>query len=834
MSLDEYERKRSFSETPEPASGRTDVSSSGRRRFCIQRHDARRLHYDLRLELGGTLKSWAIPKGPSLTALDKRLAVPTEDHPLKYLEWEGVIPEKQYGAGVMMVFDIGDWDPVEEGDPAAMLEAGELKLRLWGQKVQGEWTLVRSKPEMWLLIKKDDGWVNPDWDPEQYLYSAVSGRTPGEIAAGEPAPRERSGRWPKGAVKATIPLEIEPMLAETAKPFDDPDWLFELKWDGIRALAFCDQQSQRLVGRRGRTLGGSFPELRHLRAHMAARSFIVDGELVVLDEDGKPDFARILSRLKAPSSKALARSARTDKAVFYIFDLLYLDGHDLRGVAFEKRRELLRKVLRPDPWVRLSETVEGVGRALFALSLERGLEGLVAKRRSGLYEAGRSSQWRKIKARHTADVVVFGYTPSNANAPFGALHIARYVDDQLVSVGKVGSGFGAPDHAEVFALLKPLDVQKPAADAMEKHKEPATWVKPEVVIEIEFQDQTKDGIFRHSSYIRLRDDLSPRDCSDNPIPVGTTVMDVDGHTISISNPHKVLFPKCGFRKIDLVDFYDRMAPFILTHLRDRPLSVRRFPDGVEGPDFFQKHPGPGTPDWVTVIKNHRGEFVLAQDRATLIHLANLACVELHVTLSRIDDLDTPDGFVLDFDPQDAPFSTVKMLARGVHEILQQLGWHGCVKTSGGRGIHVFVPLAARYTFEHSRMAASVFAEILLARYPGEVTLERAPAKRPRGTVYIDAPQNRAASTMACAYSVRATAAGTWSAPLRWDELDSDVEPSDFTIGNGLGRVAEVGELWSMRPEPSHLLEEALPELESMLLDVPSALTTKKSRSRKKK
>jgi bifunctional non-homologous end joining protein LigD len=814
VSLEEYQRKRRFNATPEPPAAKP--ASAGSRRFSLQRHQASRLHYDLRLELGGVLKSWAVPKGPSLTPLEKRLAASTEDHPLAYLEWEGVIPTGQYGAGVMMVFDIGEWEPVEDRDPVTSLKDGELKIRLWGSKVQGEWTLVRTK-QAWLWIKKDDAWADPGWDPEDHLWSAVSGRTPEEIAAGDIAPLARSGRWPKGAVKAALPLEIEPMLAETGKPFDDPDWMFELKWDGIRALAFCDGQSQRVVGRRGRTLGGSFPELRYLRAHLAARSYIVDGELVVLDEDGRANFSRVLSRLKAPSSRALARSARVDKAVYYVFDLLYLDGHDLRGVAFEKRRDLLQRVLRTDPWVRLSDTIEGAGLALFALALEQGLEGLMAKRKDGTYQAGRSPHWRKLKARHTADVVVVGYTPSNAQAPFGALHIARFVDDDLVSVGKVGSGFGALDQQELWTLLKPLKIQRSTVKGLEHHREKATWVRPEVVIEIEFQDQTKDGIFRHSSYLRLREDLTPGDCSDSPMPLRDSVLEIDGHTLSISNPQKILFPKSGFRKIDLIDYYEAIAPMLLPHLAQRPLSLRRFPDGVEGPDFFQKHPGPGTPDWVTTVSSERGLLLLAQDKATLISLANLACVELHVTLSRVGSLDTPDGFVLDFDPQEAAlFSTVKRVVATARQVLDELGWRAFVKTSGGRGMHVFVPLSASYTFEQARMLAGLIAEVLLSRHPKEVTLERAPAKRPPSSVYIDVPQNRGAATMACAYSVRATPQGTWSAPLRWEELASDVDPKDFTIANSLSRVAAVGELWSMQPLQDQRIEDALPQLEALL------------------
>jgi bifunctional non-homologous end joining protein LigD len=815
MSLGEYQRKRDFERTPEPAPSPGESGLPGSRRFCLQRHHAQRLHYDLRLELGGVLKSWAVPKGLSLGPLEKRLAIQTEDHPLAYLEWEGVIPPNLYGAGVMMVFDIGDWEPVEAGDPEAQLQSGELKFRLWGFKVQGEWTLVRTR-EGWLLIKKDDVWANPDWDPEWRPASAISGRTAEEIAGGEPAPKARRRDWPEGARPSPLPLEIEPMLAEPARPFDDPDWLFELKWDGIRALAFCDVQSQRVVGRRGRTLSGSFPELRFLRAHLAARSFVVDGELVVLDAEGRPDFARVLSRLKAPTSRALVRSARADRAVYYIFDLIYLDGQDLRGVAFEERRRLLDEVLRPDSWVRVSETVEGVGRELFALSLQRGLEGLMAKRRSSVYEAGRSSSWRKLKARHTADVVVVGYTPSKAGAPFGALHIARFCDGVPVSVGKVGSGFSAADQAELFALLKPLQEQKCTVKGLEKHREEATWVQPTVVLEIEFQDQTRDGVYRHSSYLRLRDDLSPEDCTDNPSPGRSTFMDVDGHSLTISNPQKVLFPQSGFRKLDLVEYYDRMAPVILPHLKDRPLSVRRFPDGVEGPDFFQKHPGAGTPDWVTVIEQGGSQLFLAQDRATLVYLANLACIELHTTLSRLETLDTPDGLFLDFDPQEAPFDLAKSLALSTYEILGSLGWRGYLKTSGGKGLHVFVPLAPGYSFEQSRLLATLLAELLRARHPGKVSLDRSPGRRTPGTVYIDTPQNREGATMASAYSVRATPQATWSAPLKWEELSTDVQPQDFTLAGSAARVTAVGELWSLSPDESQRIESALPELERWL------------------
>lgn len=815
MSLAEYQRKRQFSETPEPPAG--TAPAPGSRRFCLQRHDATRLHYDLRLEVAGVLKSWAVPKGPSLTPGERKLAVQTEDHPLAYLDWEGVIPKGQYGGGVVMVYDIGDWEPVEERDPEASLKAGELKIRLWGQKVQGEWTLVRTRDDSWLFLKKDDAWANPDWDPEDHLWSAVSGRTPEEIAAHTRAPAARSARWPKGAVEAPMPLEIEPMLAEPARPFDDANWSFELKWDGIRALAFCQEQSVRLVGRHGRSLGGNFPELRWLRSHIAAASFILDGELVVLDQQGRPDFSRVLSRLKATSLHAFRQQARSDRAVYYVFDLLYLDGRDLRGCTFEQRRGLLAEVLRPDPWVRLSETVEAEGTALFDLVMQQGLEGLVAKRKDGLYQSGRQPQWRKLKARHTQECVVVGYTPHQPKAPFGALHLARYDKDRLLrSVGKVGSGFTVGDRTEIFEALQPLDGgRRPLVKGLEKTRESIAWVEPELVVEVEYQEETRDGALRQASFLRLRRDLQARDCSEVPLPLGESFLEVEGHTLTLSNPQKVLFPS-GFTKKDLVEYYDGIASLMLPHLQGRPLSLRRYPDGIEGTDFFQKHPGPGTPKWIATMPYGHGTSVLATNRASLVYLANLACIELHVTFSRAPNMEVPDGFLIDFDPQGAPFSMVKMLARSAGEILQELGWKGWLKTSGGRGIHIFVPLAHGYDFEQSRMTAGIFAEILRLRHPQEVTLERVPGKRPRNTVYVDAPQNRNAATMASVYSVRANPEARVSMPLRWEELGSDVDPRDFTLANALTRAVEVASLWSMLPREDQRIEDALPVLEALL------------------
>ncbi len=814
MALDEYNKKRSFDKTPEP--GDVPVRASAGRRFCLQRHDASRLHYDFRLELNGVLKSWAVPKGPSLKAGEKRLAVPTEDHPLSYLDWEGTIPAGQYGGGDVMVFDIGTWEPLEAKDPEQSLKDGELKLRLSGQKVRGDWTLVRTKKSSWLWLKKSDAHVDPDWDPEEHLWSAVSGRTFEEICQGLEAPATRQ-RFPKGATKASFLIDVQPMLASVSAPFSDEDWLFEVKWDGVRALSFCQEQSLRITSRAGYSLTESFPELERLRSRFAANSFVVDGELVVLDDDGKPQFSKILQRLKSPTAKAIERLSHTMPVVYYVFDLLYLDGRDLRELPLEKRLELLGEVLRPDSWVRLSEAIPAEGETLYAAAVEQGLEGLVAKHRLSTYTSGRSDRWLKLKSRHTMDCVVVGYTTSKAaHLPLGALQLGRYFDGKLVTVGKVGSGFKSAELKELKKKLEPLLSSTPTATDNRKVKEKLLWVMPEVVVEVEYAELTPDGNLRQASFVRVRDDLAPEDCGEEPVPVARDFRDVDGRHVSFSSPAKLLFPKAGFKKLDLAEYYEQIAPLMLPHLADRPLSLRRYPDGVEGAEFFQKHPGNGVPKWVRRESWEHGEALIADGAATLTVLSNLASIELHVTLSRFPDLKVPDGVLIDFDPQSLGFAEVKTVARAAGKLLAELGWTSYLKTTGSRGIHVFIPVAEDYTFEQTRLTAGVVGELLLKQFPKKVTLERVPAKRPKGTVYIDAPQNRYTSTIAAAYSVRANDFAGVSMPLRWKDLETDVAPEDFTLGNALKAAKGTEKLWSMAPREDQRLEDALPFLDERL------------------
>lgn len=808
MGLQEYSRKRSFAETPEPEPSESKGQGG---RFCWQRHAASRLHYDLRLEWKDVLLSWAVPKGPTLDPLGKRLAVQTEDHPLEYLTWEGNIPKDQYGGGTMMVFDTGYWEPI--GDVDEWLKKGELKFRLWGQKTAGEWALVATKDKSWLLIKKNDSWCREGWDPEDYLWSAVSGRSFQEVIEERAAPSPPRRKWPSGAKESPMPLEIRPMLAHIGQPFDSPDWSFEIKWDGVRALIYCQSQSLKITSRAGNSYLASFPDLHDVRGRLRAESFIIDGELVVLDEEGIAHFDRIAPRLKVEDLKSVYSLARSRRAVLYVFDLLYLDGRDLRDVAWLERRRLLSEVLRPDHWVRLSECLPGEGTAIYNFIVQRGLEGVMAKKHSSPYFAGRSENWLKLKTRHSTDCVVVGYTaPRRGRKGLGSLVLARYVNGKLTFQGRVGSGLSNSDLKNWKTRLDKLAVAEPPISEDPGAETAVTWCQPSYVIEVEYGRLTRDGRLFHPSFSRERPDLDPIDCGEEEgMARKAAFKKADELTIKISNPTKILFPESAGTKLDLANYYQTVADRMLVHLKDRPLSLRRYPDGVTAGDFFQKHPSPGMPEW---LKD--GQQIFCDSTAGLLHLSNLASVEIHSTLAHRPTLHSPDGVMIDLDPKECDFALVKEVAWEVGVLLDEVEWEGFVKTSGSRGLHIFIPLRSGYSFEQSRLVAGVMAEIIQKRLPKLVTTARNPAKRPKGMVYIDAPQNREAATTASAYSVRATPTASVSVPIRWEELDTPMGPRDFTIANVAEWLPEREDLWSLLPCPEHTLEELLPRLDHLI------------------
>lgn len=813
--LDSYTQKRRFEQNPEPPPG--DSPRIGGR-FCVQRHQASRLHYDLRLEVDGVLKSWAVPKGPSRTPGVKRLAVQTEDHPLEYLEFEGVIPEGHYGAGVMMVFDIGIWEPAKELTIEEALEQGELKFRLWGQKLQGGWTLVRSQSDQWLWLKSKDQWVEPQWDAESLLWSAVSGCSFEEIAQGKSEPQSIIETWPEQSEESPLPLELAPMLARVGEPFDHPDWLFEMKWDGVRALSFCEGQSTRIVSRKGHPLMGAFPEFTHLRARCRAQSFVLDGEIAVLNEQGEAEFARLSPRLHVSELASALRLARLHPAVYYVFDLLYLDGHDLRGVPLEQRLNLLEQILRPDSTVRRSQTQAEHGTALYALVEERGLEGLVAKHRRSTYAGGRSDQWLKLKPVHTTEAVVVGYTaPRGSRQGLGSLVLARYEGGQLRYIGRVGSGLTNESARDIKQRLDARPRQTSVLEEPVQAEEALTWCEPHLVVEVEYGQILEDGKLRFPVFVQIRHDLTPAECGDGPEDSGPPLQTSDGRLVKISNPNKVLFPAAGYTKMDLVSYYQTVSRHLLGHLKDRPLSLRRFPDGIEGEAWFQKHPKRGFPEWLETLRIDDGFVILCQNSATLLYLSNLACIELHTTISRVSSLESPDGIIFDLDPQpEATFDEVITVAGVLKQILDEISWQSYLKTSGSKGLHIFVPLRAGYTFEQTRLLASIVSDLLAQTVPDLVTLSRNPNRREKHLVYIDTPQNHTKATMASPYSVRALPGAPVSTPLSWDELTPGLALADFNIATIPARLDLVGDLWVSSPDESQDLESAVPILESLL------------------
>ncbi|HXE72893.1 MAG TPA: non-homologous end-joining DNA ligase, partial [Candidatus Nitrosotenuis sp.] len=522
MSLQEYEGKRRFQETPEPP---PTVPAEAGRRFCVQRHHARHLHYDFRLEAEGVLKSWAVPRGPSMVAGEKRLAVQVEDHPVDYLFFEGVIPPGNYGAGTVMVWDLGTYEVLGDGDFAEQMRRGDLKLRLHGSKLRGDFALVHTRrpdDKGWLLIKKKDEFARPGWDIEDYAVSALTGRTQAEIGESPrpesggadptggdgprpPQARARGGpvKMPPQARRAPFPRSIRPMLARVGQPFSHPDWFFELKWDGIRALACGEEGQLRLVSRLGHSLSRSFPELLALPRRVRGQSFILDGEIVTLNAEGVPDFHRLQHRIHAQSPRSVAALTRSAPATYYLFDLLYLDGYDLREVPLEERRRLLYEILETDATFRISEAVEEQGEALFRAVQERGLEGVMAKHRHSPYEEKRSPYWLKIKAVRSTDCVIGGMTrPKGGRQHFGSLVLGQWEGDRLVHVGSVGSGFSQRQLAEVAEELRPLETSRCPFDPPPRLDDPIRcWVRPERVCEVKYSSWTPERLLRFPVFL---------------------------------------------------------------------------------------------------------------------------------------------------------------------------------------------------------------------------------------------------------------------------------------------------------------------------------------------
>lgn len=768
MALEEYEQKRNFQATPEPR-GDQPADAAELPRFCIQRHDARRLHYDLRLEHNGVLKSWAVPKGPSLDPSVKRLAVHTEDHPLEYLQFHGTIPKGNYGAGAMDLWDLGTY---RCSDFDKQFRKGDLKLTFYGTRVRGEYALVRtSQDNQWLWIKKPDEWVRPDWEPEHEPFTLE-----------QPADWWGSHPLPAQAVASPFPRWLEPMLAQPGDAFSSPDYAYEMKWDGFRALAFRQPGDLRLLSRRGNSLLRSMPELAVLSSSFSAREFVLDGEIVCLDAEGIPQFQKLQTRAQANKPNL------NTPVLFYAFDLLYLDGYDLRALPWSLRRQYLEEGLQSSSWVRLSATIEGDGMAFYELVKARGLEGIVAKRKAAPYASKRSSDWVKIKTRYELEAVIGGITPpEGGRSHFGSLMVGVPENGRLRHIGNVGSGFTLEELARLDGLLE----RTPDCPFTEKPTGQLAWIKPDWKCNVLYQEMTAGGILRAPVYHGLvADELIPQQ--------------------KFTNLDKLWFPADGISKGQILHYYEQVAEYILPHLRDRPLSLKRYPDGIDSEFFFQKRAHDHFPAWMSTcaLENSRGEHKetpLCNDRASLLYLVNLGCIDHNPWLCRINNLDSPDLMMLDLDPSDCDFSRLVRGALAVKAVLDDLGLRGYPKTSGSRGIHIYVPVASGYEFELTRTLATVIGTLAQQRYPDLFTLLRDPSKRPRDRVYLDAPQNRRGATTAGAYSVRPVPGAPVSTPLHWDELTAELDFRQFTALTAPARFAQLGDLLApMLNDPQRL------------------------------
>ncbi len=867
--LEEYKRKRQFDRTPEPSGA--EASTKTEDTFVVQKHAARRLHYDFRLAIQGTLKSWAVPKGPSLNPDDKRLAVQTEDHPLDYANFEGNIPEGSYGAGTVMVWDRGTFQLEGKGDAIKQLERGEIKFSLNGEKLRGSFVIVKlknsEKGNEWLMIKHKDTAVDLHWNIDEHDGSVLTGRVLEEIRAEAPPKREPSPLHAadlEGAKKSAMPGRLAPMLATLSdRPFSDPNWLFEIKWDGVRALAWVDGGALKLHARSGSDITSQYPELAKLPGAFSGQQAILDGEIAVLDSRGHSDFERLQERMhvRNPGQKLLSEFP----VVYFVFDLLYCDGYDLRGAPLLERKRLLQRLLHTSDRIRFSDHQMEKGKELFELAKQNELEGIVAKRLDSRYVSERSANWLKLKTSKTLDAVVGGWTaPRGAGAPLGSLLLGLYEGKTLRFIGHAGSGFDAKSHKEVAAKLKELESSKSPFDKVPETNEKATWVTPSLVARVRFSGWTQENRLRHPVFLGLREDVKPEDCRwetevtapetssatppENPNVVHAppivgkvlstkaqieselfkgraenVTLELDGKRFRLSNLNKVYFPESGYTKRDLLAYYYRMADFILPSLKDRPLVLRRYPDGIKGQAFFQKdmHDSLGLPDWfktVPIDSETRGQqihYAIANDRASLLYLTGLGCIDHNPWSSRYEDLEHPDYFFFDLDPSEGTeFSVVVKVAKALYEKLEELKLSVFLKTSGATGMHLFLPVEPVYTYEQLRTFAEIVARLVTAEHANLVTNERSVARRPAGRVLIDVQQNAQGRPLAASYVVRAFPKAPVSTPLLSNELRTNLKPENFNIKTMPARLKEKGDLWGDFWKQRQRLEDAINRLSS--------------------
>ncbi|WP_025146670.1 DNA ligase D [Pedobacter jeongneungensis] len=876
MSLEKYVAKRDFSKTAEPKSGKS--RDRNKLHFVIQKHDASRLHYDFRLEMEGVLKSWAVPKGPSTDPKTKRLAMMVEDHPYDYKDFEGIIPKGEYGGGTVIVWDEGTYEPIEviKGKKAQekhllhQLKEGSLKIKLNGEKLHGEFALVKTHgmgENGWLLIKHKDDYASTK-DITKEDKSVLSGKTiekmekipdkvwkEGKEQKIKPEkkntePKVKKETKPVGdnktidvkailkkAPKSAIPKNIKPMLATLVdEPFDDPNWQYEVKWDGYRALAFINKGKVELFSRNNKSFNEKFYPIYDLLNEWKI-NVVLDGEILVLNDKGISNFGSLQNW----------RSEADGELVFYVFDILWYEGKNLMELPLDERQAILNDVLpNDDDRVRLGKVFKASGVDFFDAAQRMGLEGIIAKKTDSTYAPDRrSKEWLKIKVHKRQEVVIAGFTKNaDTSKSFSSLLLGVYEKGKLQYVGKVGTGFSDKLQKTMMEQFKPIivdkspfesipDVNKPSRFRPNPPKAKATWLKPELVCEVAFTEVTEDGVFRHPSFQGMREDKKAKSVvreEEKPTqkivdevkekeehahaikpPKGkepktllnpkdeTQVRKIKGHELKFTNLSKVYWPEDKVTKRDMFNYYYQVAEYILPYLKDRPQSLNRFPGGIHGPSFYQKDVKGKAPEWVETFPYENGEgekkeYLVGTNEASLLWMASLGCIEMNPWFSRVQHPDNPDYCVIDLDPDKHSFDQVVEAALETKKVLDAIDVPSYCKTSGSTGMHIYIPLNAKYDYDQSQMFAKIIVNLVHKQIPDYTSLERMVAAR-KGKMYLDFLQNRPGATIAGPYSLRPKTGATVSMPLHWDEVKPGLKMKDFNIFNAIERLKVEGDLF---------------------------------------
>ena len=815
--LETYRRRRSASATPEPFGAEAASHETGRRRlFVVQQHAARRMHWDFRLEVNDVLCSWAVPKGPSMNPDDKRFAAEVEDHPLDYADFEGSIPDGNYGAGHVIVWDTGTY--VELEDFATGFSDGKLLFELNGHKLRGRFTLIRLKGrensgKEWLLIKERDQWVREEPLADSSVLSGLTIESVAEPAAIEDAFVEGiKGIDP--CPPATVSLTESPMLARASEPFHRDGWVYEIKYDGYRLLIERDGGQVTLHSRTGIDLSARFPEIAKCAAKLPFSAFTMDSEVVVHDERGVPSFARLQQRAAVRGEGATKRASIHDPVTCYAFDLLHACGYDLKGLPLTERKALLREMLPPAGPIRYSEHIDGNGIETFHAMRRLGLEGIVGKRADSKYVNGRSESWLKVRGARTGDFVVAGWVPVKNNPDdIGALVLGEYRGDELAYCGRVGSGLGADSRRELQARFAALEAAPGLPNDIDDRAH--RWVEPVLVCEVQYREYSTDGHLRHPVFLRLRDDKAPDECkSAYREPPPDALEQEPEREVVITNRDKVFFPEKQWTKGDLLDYYEAVSPWMLPYLLDRPLVLTRFPDGIHGKSFYQRDAPAFVPDWLErkVLWSESAErevhYFIAQNTESLVYLANMGAIPIHAWHSRTTDLEHPDWCVLDLDPKEAPFEDVVEVATEVKNLLDEIELPGFLKTSGASGLHILLPLARQLTHRQATTLGELLARVLVARRSDICTITRMVRKRDN-KVYIDYLQNGHGQLLVAPFSARAEATGSVSMPVDWDTLDGDLNNANYDLKNAVPHLRNAGDpmadVLNIEPDLGHAL-----------------------------